>query len=75
MSQTPHYYLMFNKRILKLEADQSWEKLPQWIKDECLSRQAFNQDQANHRVLMFRDRIYNLDEFIDATRLTPAVAL
>lgn len=60
------YYLMKNKIILRLENEQPIESLPKWIQNEQLdSNWTFlNQDQANYRVVIFRDEILELDEYL-----------
>jgi hypothetical protein len=62
----PHYYLMKNKKILRLEGDETFESLPAEVKalvfDE-VDMQVMDQDQANWRVVIFRDEIMELPEF------------
>lgn len=62
----PHYYLMKNKKILRLEGDESFDSLPADVKalvfDE-VDMQVMDQDQANWRVVIFRDEIMELVEF------------
>jgi len=62
-----NYYLMGNRLILRLEENQSMEAQPQWIKLEQLDPNwpALNQDQANYRVVIFRDEILDLEEFCE----------
>ncbi len=61
------YYLMKNRLILRLEDGQSIEKLPKWIQQEQLDANwiSLNQDQANYRVVIFRDEILELDEYLE----------
>jgi hypothetical protein len=63
----PHYYLMRSKKILRLESDQSFESLPLFIRDRALSSAdgiKMNQEQANWRVVLFRDEIMEMDEYL-----------
>lgn len=61
----PHYYLMRNKKILRLEAEISFTKLPTHIQENLLedSVDKLDQEQANWRVVIFRDEIMELDEY------------
>lgn len=63
----PHYYIMKGKKILRLEADMSFKSLSQEIKNNLLDEdcQALNQEQANWRVVIFRDEILELDEYTE----------
>jgi hypothetical protein len=64
----PHYYLMKSKKILRLESDTTFESLPYTVRtkvfDECELIQ-LDQDQANWRVVLFRDEILELDEYVE----------
>lgn len=62
----PHYYLMKNKKILRLEFEMSFKKLPHHIQENALEideAQSLDQEQANWRVVIFRDEIMELDEY------------
>jgi hypothetical protein len=64
----PHYYLMQDKKILRLEEEQSFETLSQEIKGRSLKSEeliCLDQDQANWRVVIFRDEIMELDEYLE----------
>ncbi len=54
----PHYYLMKSKKILRLEADQTFASMPLSIRERVLDSEdvvSFDQNQANWRVVIFRD--------------------
>lgn len=61
------YYLMQHQLILKLDPSRSekWELLPTWIRREALDPHwcPLNQDQANYRVVLFRDEILSLKQY------------
>lgn len=61
------YYLMKNRLILRLEDLQTMEAQPKWIQKEQLDANwiYLNQEQANYRVVIFRDEILEIDEYID----------
>lgn len=62
----PHYYLMKSKKILRLEADMSFENLPSNIRELVFDPSdiiCLDQEQANWRVVIFRDEIMEMDEF------------
>lgn len=62
----PHYYLMRDKKILRLEEQTSFESLPINIKKNLLDKNesiSMNQDQANWRVVLFRDEIMEFEEY------------
>ncbi len=62
----PHYYLMKSKKILRLEADVSFDSLPTAVKDRALDPidlGSMDQNQANWRVVIFRDEIMELGEY------------
>lgn len=64
--QDPHYYLMTHKKILRLEADESFESLSQEIRSRVLDENdiaKLDQGQANWRVVIFRDEILDLQEY------------
>lgn len=64
----PHYYLMKNKKILRLEEEESFALLPLNIRERALEPdQVFplNQAQANWRVVIFRDEILELSEYTE----------
>lgn len=61
----PHYYIMKGKKILRLEEEMTFQSLPSYIREKCLEIDIhpLNQDQANWRVVLFRDEIMELDEY------------
>lgn len=64
----PHYYLMKNKKILRLEEEESFALLPLNIRERAIEPdQIFplNQSQANWRVVIFRDEILDLTEYTE----------
>ncbi len=62
----PHYYLMKNKKVLRLEGDQRWDDLSWLVKAQVLdaTSKKMNQEQANWRVAIFRDEIMEVDEYV-----------
>lgn len=63
---SPHYYLMKNKKILRLESDMRFNDLTIEIQTRLFdhtSESSLNQEQANWRVVLFRDEIMELDEY------------
>jgi hypothetical protein len=63
----PHYYLMRCKKILRLEWDMSFESLPLSVREHAFTEELIkmNQDQANWRVVLFRDEIMELEEYTE----------
>jgi hypothetical protein len=63
----PHYYLMRNKKILRLEAEMKFSSLPLSVQEQVLDceAQAMDQNQANWRVVIFRDEILEVSEYLD----------
>ncbi|MGE3611584.1 MAG: hypothetical protein AB7I27_18480 [Bacteriovoracaceae bacterium] len=62
----PHYYLMKSKKILRLEEEMSFSSLPHSVKQMVLDPEdiiELDQEQANWRVVIFRDEIMEFDEF------------
>ncbi len=62
----PHYYLMKSKKILRLEEETSFDSLPSSIKEtvfDSFEIVSMNQEQANWRVVLFRDEIMEMDEY------------
>jgi len=62
----PHYYIMKNKKILRLESDVSFSSLPQSIRERVLDENdvvSLDQNQANWRVVIFRDEIMDYEEY------------
>lgn len=62
----PHYYIMKNKKILRLEHDVTFESLPETIRERVFDADdivVLDQNQANWRVVIFRDEILELDEY------------
>ena len=63
---SPHYYLMKSKKILRLEANQTFESLPSSVQNSTFNEQVtLDQEQANWRVVLFRDEIMELDEYTE----------
>jgi hypothetical protein len=64
----PHYYLMKSKKILRLESEVSFDALPVEIKEKLLDPfevLTMDQEQANWRVVIFRDEIMEMDEYTE----------
>jgi hypothetical protein len=64
----PHYYLMKSKKILRLEADVTFASMPLSIRERVLDADdivCFDQNQANWRVVIFRDEILDLEEYTE----------
>jgi hypothetical protein len=64
----PHYYLMKSKKILRLEAEMCFNSLPLNIQEkifDCDQMLTMNQEQANWRVVLFRDEIMELEEYTE----------
>lgn len=62
----PHYYIMKNKKILRLESDMDFNSLNEEVKEKVLDLDnllVLDQNQANWRVVIFRDEIMELDEY------------
>jgi hypothetical protein len=62
----PHYYIMKNKKILRLESDVSFSSLSVSIRERVLESDdvvSLDQNQANWRVAIFRDEILDLEEY------------
>ncbi len=62
----PHYYLMKNKKILRLEAEVSFSSLSEEIRGKVFDKEdivVLDQNQANWRVVIFRDEIMEFDEY------------
>jgi hypothetical protein len=62
----PHYYLMKSKKILRLESETTFDSLPLSFREKVLDpneNQKMNQEQANWRVVLFRDEIMEIDEY------------
>jgi hypothetical protein len=60
------YYLMKNGFILRMESPLDAEDIPILIEANLLEPEqvvAINQDQANHRVAIFRDEILEFNEY------------
>ena len=62
-----HYYLMKNKKILRLEPTDKWEELSWLIKTQILDGESkeMDQEKANWRVAIFRDEIMEKNEYVD----------
>ncbi len=64
----PHYYLMRSKKILRLEAETTFESLPLSVTDHVFDSNdivKMTQEQANWRVVIFRDEIMEMDEYTE----------
>jgi hypothetical protein len=64
----PHYYLMKSKKILRLESEINFSSLPHEIQTRILNPEdqtRMDQEQANWRVVIFRDEIMELDEYLE----------
>ena len=62
----PHYYLMKNKKILRLETEQKWDDLSWLIRTQIFDqKKIMNQEEANWRVAIFRDEIMEMEEYVD----------
>jgi|LakWasMet32_HOW6_FD_contig_21_578467_length_410_multi_5_in_0_out_0_1 hypothetical protein len=64
----PHYYLMRSKKILRLESETSFESLPLSIREHAFTpddKFKMNQEQANWRVVLYRDEIMEMDEYTE----------
>jgi hypothetical protein len=64
----PHYYLMKSKKILRLEAEITFESLPLSIREHSFNpaeNVQMDQEQANWRVVLFRDEIMEMDEYTE----------
>ncbi len=62
----PHYYIMKSKKILRLESDVPFLSLPLSIRERVLEADdvvVLDQNQANWRVVIFRDEILDLEEY------------
>jgi phage-related protein len=62
----PHYYIMKGKKILRLEAEMNFSDQCSEVQDQLLDPtcDALNQEQANWRVVIFRDEILEIDEYL-----------
>lgn len=64
----PHYYLMKSKKILRLESETSFDSLPKRVREMVLDEAdnvSLDQDQANWRVVIFRDEIMEYGEYLE----------
>jgi hypothetical protein len=64
----PHYYLMKCKKILRLESGHLFSSLPDIVQQNLLTNaplESMNQDQANWRVVIFRDEIMEFEEYLE----------
>lgn len=64
----PHYYLMKSKKILRLEGDVNFSSMPESIRERVLDIDdvvSFDQNQANWRVVIFRDEIMDFEEYTE----------
>ena len=62
-----HYYLMKNKKILRLEPNERWDDLSWLIKSQIFEDDSkeMDQDNANWRVAIFRDEILEMSEYVE----------
>lgn len=64
----PCYYLMEEKKILRLESPITDCEIPNLVLDKVLDPEVLesplNQEQANWRVVIFRDEILELPEYL-----------
>lgn len=71
----PHYYLMKSKKILRLEEEVSFNALPIEVKEMLLDpfeSVSMDQNQANWRVVIFRDEIMEIEEYSEWLKTAPA---
>lgn len=64
----PHYYLMKSKKILRLEGDVTFSSMPLSVRERVLDADdivSFDQNQANWRVVIFRDEIMDFEEYTE----------
>jgi len=64
----PHYYIMKSKKILRLESDVTFSSLPESIRERVFDVEdivSLDQNQANWRVVIFRDEILDLEEYTE----------
>jgi hypothetical protein len=62
----PHYYLMKSKKILRLESNETFDSLPLSIRERVFNTDdllKMDQEQANWRVVLFRDEIMEMEEY------------
>jgi hypothetical protein len=62
----PHYYLMKSKKILRLESDMTFSSIPLSMRERVLDEDhlvVLDQNQANWRVVIFRDEIMDFEEY------------
>lgn len=72
----PHYYLMKSKKILRLEQEVLFTSLPLEIREKVLDPFeviSLDQNQANWRVVIFRDEIMEMDEYTEWLSTAPAL--
>ncbi len=72
----PHYYLMKNKKILRLEANERWDDLSWIMRSHILdpNSKKMNQEEANWRVAIFRDEIMEVGEYVEYLHSPQALA-
>lgn len=64
----PHYYLMKSKKILRLESNETFDSLPLSIRERVFNTDdhlKMDQEQANWRVVLFRDEIMEMEEYTE----------
>lgn len=65
----PCYYLMEEKKILRLESPIHQCEIPKAVLDKIIDPELLeaplDQDQANWRVVIFRDEILELPEYLE----------
>ena len=72
----PHYYLMKNKKVLRLESDERWDDLSWMVRSQVFEADSkiMTQDEANWRVAIFRDEIMDVTEYVDYLNSPQAIA-
>ena len=71
----PHYYLMKNKKVLRLEGTDRWDDLSYMIRSQIFdgAKESMTQEQANWRVAIFRDEIMEVEEYVEYLNSPQAV--
>jgi hypothetical protein len=72
----PHYYLMKNKKVLRLESEERWDDLSWMVRSQIFEAdtKVMNQEEANWRVAIFRDEIMDVAEYVDYLHSPEAIA-
>lgn len=71
----PQYYLMKNKKILRLEQNERFDDLSWLVRSQLFDHTAkvMNQEEANWRVAIYRDEIMEMDEYVEYLHSPQAV--